>query len=56
MSSDSELGAEVEKELEEQNTASQKKPRTFSNRLTTAEKFRLLEQWKQGKVDKYYNV
>ena len=57
MSSDSEIGAEVEKELEEKvDPPAQKKSRTFSNRLTTAEKFRLLEQWKQGKVDKYYNV
>ena len=55
MSSDSEIGAEVEKEFEEK-AQEQKKSRAFSNRLTTAEKFRLLEQWKQGKVDKYYNV
>ena len=53
MSSDSDIGAEVEKELEEKaDPPAQKKSRTSPNRLTTAEKFRLLEQWKQGKVDK----
>ena len=52
MSSDSDIGNEVEQELE----AKPRKSRTAPKRLTTAEKFRLLEDWKKGKVDKYYNV
>ena len=52
MSSDSDIGNEVEQELE----AKPRKSRTAPKRLTTAEKFKLLEDWKKGKVDKYYNV
>ena len=52
MSSDSDIGNEVEQELEPK----PKKSRTAPKRLTTAEKFKLLEDWKKGKVDKYYNV
>ena len=52
MSSDSDIGNEVEQELE----AKPRKSRTAPKRLTTAEKFRLLEDWKKGKIDKYYNV
>ena len=52
MSSDSDIGNEVEQEIE----AKPRKSRTAPKRLTTAEKFRLLEDWKKGKVDRYYNV
>ena len=52
MSSDSDIGNEVEAELEPK----PRKSRTAPKRLTTSEKFKLLEEWKKGKVDRYYHV
>ena len=52
MSSDSDIGNEVEQELE----AKPRKSRTAPNRLTNSQKFELLEKYKRGKLDKYYNV
>ena len=52
MSSDSDIGKEVEQELE----AKPRKSRTAPNRLTNSQKFELLEKYKRGKLDKYYNV
>ena len=52
MSSDSDIGNEVERELE----AKPRKSRTAPNRLTNSQKFELLEKYKHGKLDKYYNV
>ena len=52
MSSDSDIGNQVEAELE----AKPHKSRTAPNRLTNSQKFELLEKYKRGKLDKYYNV
>ena len=52
MSSDSDIGNEVEQELE----AKPRKSRTAPTRLTNSQKFELLEKYKRGKLDKYYNV
>ena len=52
MSSDSDIGNQVEAELE----AHPRKSRTAPNRLTNSQKFELLEKYKRGKLDKYYNV
>ena len=52
MSSDSDIGNEVEQELE----VKPRKSRTAPNRLTNSQKFELLEKYKRGKLDKYYNV
>ena len=52
MSSDSDIGNQVEAELE----AKPRKSRTAPNRLTNSQKFELLEKYKRGKLDKYYNV
>ena len=52
MSSDSDIGRDVEQELE----AKPRKSRTAPNRLTNSQKFELLEKYKRGKLDKYYNV
>ena len=52
MSSDSDIGNEVEQELE----VKPRKSRTAPNRLTNMQKFELLEKYKRGKLDKYYNV
>ena len=52
MSSDSDIGNEVEAELE----AKPHKSRTAPTRLTNSQKFELLEKYKRGKLDKYYNV
>ena len=52
MSSDSDIGNQVEAELE----AKPQKSRTAPNRLTNSQKFELLEKYKRGKLDKYYNV
>ena len=52
MSSDSDIGNEVERELEPK----PRKSRTAPNRLTNSQKFELLEKYKRGKLDKYYNV
>ena len=52
MSSDSDIGNEVEQELE----VKPRKSRTAPTRLTNMQKFELLEKYKRGKLDKYYNV
>ena len=52
MSSDSDIGNEVEAELE----VKPRKSRTAPTRLTNSQKFELLEKYKRGKLDKYYNV
>ena len=52
MSSDSDIGNEVEAELE----AKPRKCRTAPTRLTNSQKFELLEKYKRGKLDKDYNV
>ena len=48
MSSDSDIGNQVEQELEDK----PRKSRTAPTRLTNSQKFELLEKYKRGKLDK----